>query len=224
MSRRTAFTLIELLVVISIIALLISILLPALRMARESARRVGCLSNQRQMGLAIVMYGQDYDDHAPPHNYPGWSHDWLYWGSNWTGLGLLFTGTPTIAATPQAQRAQGHYLTTPQVFGCPSMDDPDRSRIDLEPPTSSYTYGGIWKNYPRMADILRLEPEYQIAVVDVFYWGLAVEKGHGDGINALYYAGHASWVSDPRKALRDPTLSRDFASWRRGVWDLAAAP
>lgn len=62
---RCAFTLIELLIVIVVIALLIGLLLPALRGAREAGRAVVCLSNQRQIGAALSMYASSYQDWTP---------------------------------------------------------------------------------------------------------------------------------------------------------------
>ena len=60
MSKRTGFTLIELLVVIAIIAILAAILFPVFAKAREKARQSSCLSNEKQMALAILQYAQDY--------------------------------------------------------------------------------------------------------------------------------------------------------------------
>jgi len=64
--RRVGFTLIELLVVISIIALLIGLLLPALKKAKESARRAICLSNLRQISNGLHVYANEFDGRFPP--------------------------------------------------------------------------------------------------------------------------------------------------------------
>src|SRR6195952_4217645 len=64
-SRKPGFTLIELLVVIAIIAILASILFPAFGRARENARRSSCQSNEKQIGLGLLQYVQDYDERYP---------------------------------------------------------------------------------------------------------------------------------------------------------------
>jgi prepilin-type N-terminal cleavage/methylation domain-containing protein/prepilin-type processing-associated H-X9-DG protein len=67
--RKNAFTLIELLVVIAIIAILAAILFPVFAQAREKARQTACLSNTKQIGTAMMMYIQDYDEQFPRAQY-----------------------------------------------------------------------------------------------------------------------------------------------------------
>ncbi|GIV17563.1 MAG: hypothetical protein KatS3mg022_2998 [Armatimonadota bacterium] len=69
--RKRAFTLIELLVVIAIIAILAAILFPVFAQAREQARKTQCLSNAKQIGLASMMYAQDYDETLPETGWVG---------------------------------------------------------------------------------------------------------------------------------------------------------
>src|SRR5438046_982945 len=78
------FTLIELLVVIAIIAILAAILFPVFAQARDKARTTSCLSNGKQLGTALMMYAQDYDETYPiqPENqksYNRWNGETFVW-------------------------------------------------------------------------------------------------------------------------------------------------
>src|SRR5690349_6702596 len=112
--RRRAFTLVELLVVVGIIALLIAILLPALRRARWAAERIACMSNQRQSYLALCMYAIDFKE------YPcTMSRDWIAVNYSLVPVGEVagfgFNAGPT---GPYALLMERGYVKNPAVLQC----------------------------------------------------------------------------------------------------------
>lgn len=148
MSRYRGFTLIELLVVISIIALLVAVLLPALRAARDSARNVQCLSNLRQIGLAIHSYATEHQDYMPAAFVQGsnqlWSHvllNYIHGNNNatWNSLdGLQLKGTFMCPNGIEVNANNGnpatmHYSTHPDLI---------RDSIDPNDPT---TFSRYWR-------------------------------------------------------------------------------
>ncbi|MEM9418996.1 MAG: prepilin-type N-terminal cleavage/methylation domain-containing protein [Planctomycetota bacterium] len=122
------FTLIELLVVISIIALLIGLLLPALASARTAALTTKCLSNQRQVGIGLFAYAADHDGAiprgsnavnlgAPGVTLENTANNYLWFINSYASHGVLITND---------------YVTTPEVLDCPDGPEPKKTPGELE--------------------------------------------------------------------------------------------
>jgi prepilin-type N-terminal cleavage/methylation domain-containing protein/prepilin-type processing-associated H-X9-DG protein len=115
MLKRRGFTLIELLVVIAIIAILAAILFPVFAKARDAARKSSCLSNQKQLGNAVIMYVQDYDETLPHQE------------ANAGATPRYPTNGAQLINTNDFAEVNDHifpYVKNLQVFACPNSKRP----------------------------------------------------------------------------------------------------
>ena len=220
--RRAGFSLIELLVVLSVTVMMTGLLLPAMSQLRESAHKIVCASNERQMGQAIFMYAHGNKDALPKstaltgkNNIPQeLMRTYIGETRRWDGLGVLY---------------EFRYCGAIGCFYCPShLGDHTFERYlnDWLEPTvndiySNYHYSGDrdWKS-----NILRnlYSDSEQALVTD----GLRTTSdiNHGTGMNILYADGSVRWlegVEDIIEILPDGQISaREQTRKYIGLWDL----
>jgi prepilin-type N-terminal cleavage/methylation domain-containing protein len=161
-----AFTLIELLVVIAIIAIIAALLLPALARAKDSGRKAACISNLRQIGLAMHAYAQDNDGKLPyGPNAPPFSHPAEFYPSTGSPTSLLSlrSGVPVALGL----LLKDHLAHTPKVLFCPGADqtldaDTELAKVGTNQAQGSYYYrhGGVTQLFytpPTEPESIRLE-------------------------------------------------------------------
>jgi len=117
MKKLRGFTLIELLLVIAIIAILAAILFPVFAKAREKARQISCTSNMKQIGLAVTMYAQDFDETFPPKGVCA--------DGNWQWNAWETLVAPYVKNGAHTGSATGDTNYSGSVFACPS--NPNKS-------------------------------------------------------------------------------------------------
>lgn len=180
--KRLAFTLIELLVVVSIIALLVSILLPALSKAREQAKRTVCKSNLRQLGIGMVEYMVEFDAYpAEQHKYTA-----VVFGE---GLSALWTNGIVV---------------DPLAYWCPSdkfqKQPPETINNNHENRDNSAKQSYMYMYAYGIADMIKtMSRPAEVAVVEEPYGGAVTYTVYGnhtpDGSNVLFLDGHVIWAN-----------------------------
>lgn len=192
--RASSFTLIELLMVIAIVALLAALLSPALKKARDAARRMGCVNNLRQIGVALIAYANDNSGSLPDWR---WQEELTPYLSNqkaginyWLPVGMCPSSPTTMpfgswAGSPlHAHYAyKGTYYADPQSFGVWG-DNQCINLSQVADPPSKVIVGERW--YP--VNAWGVEWGYNILSNTMFY-----TRVHGSGSNFLFVDGHGEW-------------------------------
>jgi prepilin-type processing-associated H-X9-DG protein/prepilin-type N-terminal cleavage/methylation domain-containing protein len=193
LKRSRAFTLIELLVTIASLAVVASLLLPALGKARDRARAIVCLNNLRQWGLATQLYSVDHDDLLPPEGAPNPSNSAT--NSGWyiqlpRELNLSRYHDMPWRTNPAADLGRSVWI-------CPSNKRRSNGRNLFHYCLNAYVNGTSHDNRPiRLASIRR--PAAVVWLFDsknlpaVGYWGFVHTNLHSGGAQITFLDGHAA--------------------------------